>query len=385
MALLRLFHRWLGLSLAVVVFAVAASGGLLLFRDAYYRAVHPRLNAPVTAAEVQARGRLLEVIESRWAAEGVRTVKFPEPGLNAFHVWLRDGTEAFVDPGTGHPIDRWHWSDRVPAFLFELHAHLLGKPAGTIVNGAVAIGLLVFGATGLVLWWPGRRGAFRLRHAVPSTLGAAQILRSHAACGALAALPAAVFAATGAGIVFYEPTARVMSRILDVRPPEVADAHVMARPGGTRGWSDILRAVDRTFPEGRTVFYQPGNAENARLVFRKRLPGEWHPNGRSYVVIDPYSGQMVQAIDARAQGAGTRLMHALYPVHAAKVGGLTMTAVAALASAGLAWLAAGGAWSYIARRAAAATRRASSPTFSVPAADPSTLRTSASRSRSTGC
>jgi uncharacterized iron-regulated membrane protein len=95
--------------------------------------------------------------------------------------------------------------------------------------------------------------------------------------------------------------------------------------------------------------YSPGTATNAAATFRKRLPGEWHPNGRSYVLVDPYRGVVVQAIDARQQGRGTRMMYGLYPVHAATVGGPVFIAVAALTGVGLGWLAIGSAWSYLGR------------------------------------
>lgn len=85
-------------------------------------------------------------------------------------------------------------------------------------------------------------------------------------------------------------------------------------------------------------------------MFRKRRPAEWHPNGRTYVLIDPYTAEVVQAIDAQAQGAGTRFMHALYPVHAAKIGGAAMTTAAAMAAAALVWLAASGTWAYVGMR-----------------------------------
>jgi uncharacterized iron-regulated membrane protein len=344
--LLRLVHRWLGLLLALVVFAVAASGGLLLLRDPYYRFVHPSLGEP---ADPGARAAVLTRIE-RDADAAVRLVKLPRDGMNVFQVWYADDTEAFVHARTGDVIDRWHPVDRLPAFLFELHAHLLAEPNGTLVNGFVALFVLFMALTGIVLWWPARRGAFRLRRAVPRHAGPGEILRSHAAVGALAALPIAVFVGTGAAIVFYDDVERVVTAVMNARPAEEPDAHVAPRSEARRPWSQLLQALDRTFPEGQAVFYYPGTGTNARLMFRKRLPGEWHPNGRSYVLIDPYSSAVVQAIDARAQGAGTRLMHAVYPVHAAKVGGVAMTLVAALAALALAWLSVGGAWAYVGRR-----------------------------------
>lgn len=351
MAFLRALHRWLGLLLAAIVFAVATSGGLLLLRDPYYRAVYPRLRTPATADAAALRATILAEIESRWREDGVRLVKFPRSGINAFQVWLGDGSEAFVDPQNGAVLDRWHWSERLPAFLFELHAHLLVEPSGTVINGVTALCVVFMALTGIVLWWPARRGAFRLRGAVPRHAAPGELLRSHAAVGALALVPIVLFAATGAAIVFYERTAQVMSRLLDTRPPQEPDARVTPRQVPTRSWDAILAALDHTFPDGETVFYYPGTPTNARLMFRKRLAGEWHPNGRSYVLIDPYTSRVIQAIDARAQGAGTRVMHAIYPVHAAMVGGPALTCLAALTAMALTWLATGGAWAYLGRRA----------------------------------
>jgi uncharacterized iron-regulated membrane protein len=346
MQLLRAIHRWIGLLLAAVVVAVSASGGLLLLRDPYYRLTYPALARPVNEAEVAGRAAILSSIEERWRADGVRLVKFPQPGVNAFHVWLADGREAFVDPRTAAVIDEWHWSGRLPAFLFELHAHLLAEPNGTLVNGVTALAIVFMGLTGAILWWPGRRRAYRLRGAIPRHTAPAELLRSHAAVGVLALVPVLLFAATGAAIVFYDGTERAVTALLDANPSQEPDAHVPPQDAARRPWPEILRALDGTFPDGPTVFYYPGGAQNARLMFRKRLPGEWHPNGRSYVLIDPYRATVVQAIDARTQGTGTRLMHAVYPLHAAKVGGLPMAVLAACAAAALTWLAAGGAWVY---------------------------------------
>jgi uncharacterized iron-regulated membrane protein len=94
----------------------------------------------------------------------------------------------------------------------------------------------------------------------------------------------------------------------------------------------------------------PGGATNAVVTCRKRMPGEWHPNGRSYVLLNPYDATVVQSIDATRQGTGTRLAHAIYPVHAAMVGGWPWMLLAAASGVGLAWLAAGGTLAWLRRR-----------------------------------
>jgi uncharacterized iron-regulated membrane protein len=358
---LRIIHRWVGLVLALIVAAVAVSGGLLLLRGPYERAMYPSLAKPFAtplAAEALAReAAIVASIEERFRHDGgVRTIKFPREGANAFHVYLDDESEAFIDPERGDLIARWTWRDSLPAFLFELHAHLLAENAGKTVNGIGALLMLFLTLTGIILWWPRKSGAFRLRRSVPRNVSSGELLRSHAASGAIAAIPILVFAATGAAIVFYTPAAVALSAMFDHRTPMTPDAVVAPRKGGIQPWTERLARVRATFPDGDLVMYSPGRGKNAAQSFRLRLPGEWHPNGRSYVLLNPYAGTVVQSIDARQQGLGTRIAHAIYPVHAATVGGVPYLLFTIVGAVGLAWLAIGGAAAWIQKYRA--TRRA---------------------------
>jgi uncharacterized iron-regulated membrane protein len=347
---LRVIHRWIGIAIAIPVVLVALSGGLLLFKAPYNRARYPVLSNPITASEVAGYAASLERID-RDFADQVRVVRFPRQGANAFLVYLRDGSEAFVHPVSGETIARSHWQESLPAFLFQLHAHLLAGTPGEVVNGFIALILVFMGLTGLLLWWPRRAAAFRLRRAVPRSFAPSDLLRSHAASGVLILLPVILFAATGAGLVFYEPASRIATALLDAQAPEEPSAVVPIAELPRRPWTEILTAVRRSLPEAGPTMYYPGAGRNAVMTFRKSLPGEWHPNGRSYVLVDPYRAEVVQSIDARAQGAGSRLMHALYPVHAATVGGAGLVLLAILAALGLTYLAIGGSYAYLARTA----------------------------------
>lgn len=65
------------------------------------------------------------------------------------------------------------------------------------------------------------------------------------------------------------------------------------------------------------------------------------------MLVDPYSARVLQSIDATAQGRGTRIVQALYPLHAAMVGGGVVVAVAVVGAMGLAWLSWSGMASYV--------------------------------------
>lgn len=350
MRALRLIHRWIGIAIALPMVLVALSGALLVFRDAYYRARWPVVAAAITPQERHDQPRILQIIDTRFAQAPLRSVKFPRQGVNAFHLYLPDSREAFVDPRTGELIAQWNARTDPAAFLFDLHAHLLMGARGELLNGYAALVLVFLSMSGLLLWWPRRSAAFRLRYAVPRDAGAAALLRSHAAAGALVSAGVVLFSATGAGLVFYEPAGRVVSALLDASAPVTPAGWVQPSAVPRAAWPAILEAGRTALPEAGPTMYYPGANGNAVITFRKRLPGESHPNGRSYVLVDPYTARVVQAIDARAQGAGTRLMHAIYPIHAAKTGGVALATAAVITGLGLAWLAIGGTWSYVARR-----------------------------------
>jgi uncharacterized iron-regulated membrane protein len=348
---LRWLHRWLGLFLATALFAVGTSGGLLLLRDPYYRMRFPALGRPQTGEERTQQAAVVEAIEARFSAAGVRVVRFPTEDLNVFHVWLADGSQALVDPRSGDVVTRWRFYESLPGFLFELHAHLLlGRP-GAVVNGLMALGSAFLALSGTLLWWPRRASTFHPRRLLPRRLSAGELFCSHGISGMLMALPVLLFTLTGVAIVFYDPVSRVLSAVLDSSPPVEPDAVVAPAGRSRRPWSELLSAARGALPEGELLMYYPGGRGNPALTFRKRLPGEWHPNGRSYVLVDPYDARVIQAIDARAQGRGTRLAHALYPVHSAKAGGVAYAAVAALSAMGLAWLTASGPAAYLLRAA----------------------------------
>lgn len=353
---LRVIHRWIGLLLGLIVILVAGSGGLLLLRGPYYRAALPVLAQPITVEELAVQGRALEGIDQRFGGRTER-ITLPRPGMNAFALRLEGGSEALIDPRTGQVLAQWTWRDSLPAFLFELHAHLLLDERGTVLNGAAALLMLFLASSGALLWWPRRRAAFRLRRVVPRRAATSDLLRSHASAGVLVLVPTLVLAATGAALTFYSPVSTLLSTLLDARPPARPDRMVSPRAIATRPWPVILQRAAAAFPDDDLIMLHPGSATNAVVTFRTRLPGEWHPNGRSYVLVDPYEGRVVQTIDARQQGLGTRLAFAVYPLHAAKVGGALYVTFVALGALGLVWLAVVGLVAAFPRLRRAASRR----------------------------
>ena len=345
MKILRLLHRWLGLLVSLVVIAVALSGGILIFHDSILRTTWPVLAHPLQPGQEHAYPAVLTHVEQRFGDPGIQLIKFPDRGMNAFHLWLRDGSEALVHASSGHLISRWTWDETLPGVLFELHANLLAGESGEQVNGYLGLLIMGFVLSGLVLWWPQRR-TFRLRFAVPQGTSSAHLIRTHSAIGVIFAAGILLFVLTGVTMVFYRPFMTAVTTVLDSTPPMVPVARVEPTDRPVRPWATTLETVAKTFPDGKLVYYIPPRPDNAVMTFRKRMPGEWHPNGRSFILVHPYTGEVLQTIDARQQQLGMRLMEKAYPLHASKVGGVPYTLLALCTSGALIALGVFGCLSY---------------------------------------
>lgn len=181
MKALVLLHRWVGAVLALALFAIAASGALLLFADDYLCWRLPVL-AELSAAPPPNPQALAAVIAQ--AAEIGGTVAFPKDTLPAYIHYLPGGDQRLHHPIDGRTIAEWGPLDTIPGVLFELHAHLLAGEAGHLVLGVIALLLLAMVLTDLltdlVLWWRLRRG-LPLRHWLPRSTQNRELLRSHSA------------------------------------------------------------------------------------------------------------------------------------------------------------------------------------------------------------
>lgn len=58
------------------------------------------------------------------------------------------------------------------------------------------------------------------------------------------------------------------------------------------------------------------------ISLRMRQQKEWLPNGRTILWFDAQTGALLHVRDALAMPAGAQALNAVYPLHAAKVGGL---------------------------------------------------------------
>jgi uncharacterized iron-regulated membrane protein len=340
--LVRQVHLWVGLLFSLLLFLLGATGAALVYKEAYWRIVYPELRGPMPVQEPSGQAA---AIAAAWAEFGdeLRSVKLPEPGVAAYHLYLTDG-EAFLGAEDHRVIDRWESSERLMSLLFDLHAHLMAGEGGERVGGIVGLFGVLLAVTGLVLWWPARR-LFSPRTLLPRGTSRRALIHWHRDLGLIASPILLVLLLTGSGLVFYNAAGALLNGMFG--DPAVAAEAPAEYTGPPVALADaaILARVREEFPAARLVFYYPPRDGAAHNEFRLKQPCELHPNGRSYLHLDA-AGRVLRKDDACGIRPGQEALHALYPLHAGKAGSALYQLLTFLGGLALAALAASGVWAY---------------------------------------
>lgn len=343
MAVVRQVHLVAGLALSLLLFVLALTGSALTYKEAYWRLVYPELRDAATDLGPRDHEVAFAAADATFGSS-LRSVKLPEPGVPAYHLYL-EGGEAFLAPQTLEVIDVWAPPDRVMSFLFDIHAHLTAGATGEQVVGVIGLLGVFMIVTGVVLWWPTWR-RFRLRNLLPHGTTRGRLVSWHRDLGVLTSPLVALLLVTGSGLVFYGGAQALLNGLFGDPVPRETSPRVEGLAPGILADAATLARVHEALPDARLVFYYPPRAEGDPHGFRLKRPCELHPNGRSYAYVDG-SRTVIDTVDACAMAPGERTVHAFYPLHAGKTGGPVYKLAVFLGGLALALVSASGTLAYL--------------------------------------
>lgn len=211
-------HRWIGLSLLVVMTAFGVTGSVLVWPDTFDSLLNPGRYPNVSAADFVPTEAFLEKARAALPAgdriSGLRVtesgaimvagdVNGPAPlGLgppSRAQAWLHPETAAVLDT-----------SDRAGGFIWAMHAihgHLLLKSVGREAVAVSGVILLVTSIIGVWLWWPGRRNLLR---ALAWRKQYSKSMNLHRQTGAVLAVVIIIEAVTGTWIALPRLFAQIV-------------------------------------------------------------------------------------------------------------------------------------------------------------------------------
>lgn len=336
-------HLWLGLGLGFLLAIYGLTGSILVFHAEIDEWLNPALLTVEPPERAAAYRSLAEVFASGQAAvpNGVKHTFATYPRNNATAFRLRysvpngnganEGWQVYVDPYTSEVIgkrlmespDRWLPHTFI-GFVFRLHYDLLlPEDVSPVVVGLSSALLIISVLTGLIVWWPltGKwSNALTIKRRASGERLNYDLHKTSGFYTALIMLPV------------------LFSGIYMVLPHNVVPVLELFSPVTYRYWFKSVpvdgrepMAMDRAvaiagehYPNGRPhwIYGAPG-AEDTYTVCKDNVdrPGSWLQ--RVCIVIDRYTGRVLDVDDPAIGTAGEVFTHWQWPLHSGQAFGMT--------------------------------------------------------------
>ena len=318
-------HRWIGLTSGIVLVIIGLTGSALVFREEIDVALNAQLMRVEAAGRTAAVQDIVDAVQQAFPNSRIFSVRMPNraDAVYEFRLDSNSGHRVFVNPYSGTIIGDRGAYQKLMDLIFYLHSELLAGEIGKTVVGGLALLLLTLLATGVVLWWPG------WKHVAAGVVirwrGGPRLISYdfHKSIGAFAIIFLATAAFTGLSLVFHSAFERTLNWTTGI-PDRAPLPKSTAQSSAARTSLDqILRIADTATPGAKTTWVMfPQTAEGPFRV-RKRFAEELHPSGKTLVMLDQYSGEVLHVENALLAPLAQRFDHSLYPIHIGQWGGFT--------------------------------------------------------------
>lgn len=305
------WHRWGGLIATLVLVVAAVTALPLVYKKHLIRwLVVPGETLPATY-DIARMGEELDLLAARVPDIDTYLIKAPNPDEP---YWMLTGLDDHLHAyalGTVDPVGQDHWLFDALVVIRELHVELMAGLFGEYLLLLGALIAVALGITGLILWWPARKG-FRLRWIFPrpGQFKIQLLMQYHRHSGALTSLIVTLVSLGGVLLLWQS----LVFPLLPAQPfathPQSMQNAANARP------SELLARAIAAVPDGWPTYVRLGTEGLDQASIRFRLPGEWHPNGRTSVIFDFATGEV--RVSERSDDASTsrKLINQAYPLHA---------------------------------------------------------------------
>jgi uncharacterized iron-regulated membrane protein len=344
-ALWLAIHKWIGLSLGLVIAIIGLTGSILVFYQEIDEWLNPELYAvspPYAGASFRSTDEILSAAKAVAPDGGSLgfTVHPPHPGA-AYMIYVtrprpasayEDIWQIFVDPYTAKVTgtrdvrtgDQWVARAFIP-FVFDLHLSLLMPYHwGKTVVGMIAICVVLSLLTAIALWWPppgkwrralsGRRGASSQRfiYDLHQVFGIYPwiILLAVFVSGIWLNLPGTFLSA----VRIFSP-ATIDASAFRSAPTKDAEAITIGAAIAIAGASSV---------EGRVMWFSgAGDPEGTHWICKNGQISISRIFDVRCFFIDQYDGQILFTEDVVTGTAGNAFIAWQWPLHSGQAFGMT--------------------------------------------------------------
>jgi uncharacterized iron-regulated membrane protein len=208
-------HKWIGLSLAILIIPISLTGSALVWHDWFDSKLAPQRFASLGPAELPVAAYAAAARATLQPGERLSEIRFAKDGRPVTAVATKPSqgrparTTVWIDPRNAHLIDKASGNAGVLQVMHALHGSLMVPGWGRTIVGWVGAFMFVSCLTGIWLWWPLSGGftsgfKWKRRNTTNANL--------HYLTGFWVLIPLAMLSFTGAWISFPKVFAQFESR-----------------------------------------------------------------------------------------------------------------------------------------------------------------------------
>ena len=303
------WHKKIALFTSVVFLLLAVTGSILVYKLEIINAlVAPELNF-ISGAKSDDLALSLDRIRIAWGANRIQLVKAPSSHEPYWAVYLKPGGKRLLRTDNLTELTQNLWALEVLEFIREMHVTFLIGWMGHIAGFIFGLFLFFLLLSGIYLWVPAwRRFSFNRVFSKPLSRGRALV--SHKNLGILLAAGLLLITVTGTVMNGWRISGWIFP--VDISVNHQSKATSPSEILKTKTLLDIaLKAVPDSYP---TYIWLPSDHEKY-AKFRMRFNDELHMNGKTVVVIDPSSGEIILLDRSDKASFFKRFLYIMWPLH----------------------------------------------------------------------
>ena len=337
-------HLWLGVSMGILLSIYGITGSILVFNAEIDELLNRELltvTLPKKTTNYQPLAAIFEAGRQAMPTQAQATfATYPRNAQAALELNysrtapgnIDESWQVAVDPYTALVLGKRLLSSSdsvIPktliGFIFTLHyALLLGEDISSIVVGATAALLIISVLTGLILWWP---LTGRWRQALTLKLKAGSIRFNydlHKICGFYTALVMLPVLFSGIYMILPEQVVPVLELFSPVTYRYWFSSTPPANKAQPIGMHEAVAIATQRYPTGRPHWIY--GAPEPTSAYTICLDGVDAPGSllqRRCVVLDRYSGKILDVDDPTNGTAGEVFTQWQWPLHSGRAFGMT--------------------------------------------------------------
>lgn len=320
-------HLYGALIAGIFVVVIGTTGSILAFEPELDRWLNPGLFRVTPRARPLPVAELFRAAARAYPGQRIGSLRLPQSADDSAQFGVRGPRQVFIDPYTGAILGE-RGSQTALAKIHQIHLRLLmtGETGRSIVFYATCV-LLFLVISGLYLWWPAKRAG------VKWSGGARRVFFDlHNTAGIYSALFLLVLGSTGIAVHFDNRLEDYLHQRAGTRKIGRNIPPAAARTAAPIDADQAIEAALRAMPGTQALtIVPPANAKSSFLV-ALHFPEDRTPGGRSWVNVDPYSGQALSQQNSRTVAAATRTIIWNRAIHTGDVYGLASKTLMSLSS-----------------------------------------------------